>query len=153
MALGGSVGVWVGGVGGAATAGALGIETGPGELAVVPAGAVIGAAAGAILGAAAGGELGDKLGDSIASQMTGLKWSSNGDGRTGVSSNEGAANDDGDDTCEKSFESDNAMCEQISACRGAAKAAECYESAMQRYAACRAGKPVGEWPPLNTWNN
>jgi RHS repeat-associated protein len=59
--------------------------------------------------------------------------------------------DDGPD-CEESFASDVARCRGIGR-RSKARAPACYESAVKRYAACRAGDPPSSWPPLITWNN
>ena len=152
QALGGGAGVFGGGFGGLVVGGAAGAETGPGDLVIAPASAIFGAALGAYAGYKVGGDIGDALGDGLANFAEKLKWGTN---KWGEVTSEPAepANDDGDNTCEASFASDNATCAGISACRGAEKAANCYSSAMQRYAACRSGTPPGQWPPLNTWNN
>jgi hypothetical protein len=69
---------------------------------------------------------------------------------SGSSSNDDKC-DDGPD-CEASFASDNAVCRAIGR-RSKARAALCYESAVKRYGACKAGDPPDTWPPLITWNN
>ena len=52
--------------------------------------------------------------------------------------------------CEQLNRIDTDTCTGIGRIRGKRAAAICHASASQRYAACRAGKPL---PPLNTWNN
>jgi RHS repeat-associated protein len=58
---------------------------------------------------------------------------------------------DGPD-CDASFDSDVSVCRAIGK-RSKKRAALCYESALRRYAACKAGDPPGSWPPLIAWNN
>ncbi len=54
------------------------------------------------------------------------------------------------DDCDKlHYEIDMPTCNAVGRARGAAAAARCIESAVQRYAACIQRKPL---PPLNTWN-
>ena len=55
-----------------------------------------------------------------------------------------------DDPCYENYLSDVATCRAIGRFRGKSNAEVCYESATERLAACRQGKPR---PPLNTWNN
>jgi hypothetical protein len=45
---------------------------------------------------------------------------------------------------------DTNTCNGIARFRGKRAGAVCHASASERYAACRADKPI---PPLNTWNN
>lgn len=45
------------------------------------------------------------------------------------------------------------VCRAIERRRGARAAALCYQSANRRYAACLAGTPLDQLPPLDTWNN
>ncbi len=63
--IGGSVFGWIGGTLGAAGGGIIGIPTGPGEVATIPAGAIGGFAGGASFGALVGGSIGDLIGDWI----------------------------------------------------------------------------------------
>jgi peptidoglycan hydrolase-like protein with peptidoglycan-binding domain len=58
-----------------------------------------------------------------------------------------------EEDCERLLEIDTDTCNGISRHRGKAAAARCFASAMERYSACRLGKPKDQWPPLNTWNN
>ncbi|MEQ8667058.1 MAG: peptidoglycan-binding domain-containing protein [Rhodospirillales bacterium] len=51
------------------------------------------------------------------------------------------------------YEVDIPVCEKIGQTRGDAAAQKCYASAYRRYAACIAGTPTQELPPLDTWNN
>jgi RHS repeat-associated protein len=51
---------------------------------------------------------------------------------------------------EQYYEIDIPTCRAVSRARGAQAGARCYASAMERYAACLAGRPQ---PPLDTWNN
>lgn len=44
-------------------------------------------------------------------------------------------------------------CEAIARRRGKSAAARCYASANARYAACLAGTPLNQLPPLDVWNN
>lgn len=45
------------------------------------------------------------------------------------------------------------VCREVTKRRGKAAGARCYASAMERYSACLAGKPISEWPPFDVWNN
>lgn len=55
------------------------------------------------------------------------------------------------DNCDyQYYEVDIPTCRAIANNRGKAAGARCYASAMERYAACIAGRPM---PPLDTWNN
>ena len=55
-----------------------------------------------------------------------------------------------DDRCEELHRIDTNTCNGITRFRGKRAGAVCHASASERYAACRADKPI---PPLNTWNN
>ncbi|MEI2808361.1 RHS repeat domain-containing protein [Albidovulum sp.] len=55
-----------------------------------------------------------------------------------------------DDRCEELLKVDTDTCNGITRFRGKRAGTVCHASAMERYAACRAEKPI---PPLNTWNN
>ena len=59
-----------------------------------------------------------------------------------------------DDNCDHQlYNVDTPTCNAIKNRRGAAAAQRCFSSANARYAACLAGKPRDQWPPLDTWNN
>ena len=58
--------------------------------------------------------------------------------------------------CEQRYEEDSSVCRAIGrrpGKRAKQRAALCWASAMNRYAACKRGDPPGTWPPLITWNN
>ena len=56
----------------------------------------------------------------------------------------------GEDECDKLNRIDTDTCNGITRLWGKRSGAICLASASDRYAACRAGRPI---PPLNTWNN
>lgn len=59
-----------------------------------------------------------------------------------------------DDNCDHQLDNvDIPTCNGIKKQRGSAAAQRCFSSANARYAACLAGKPRDQWPPLDTWNN
>lgn len=61
--------------------------------------------------------------------------------------------DNGDDDndkqhCEDIYKDNTGQCNKVTRERGTRAGAICHESASQIYAACRAGKPSSQWPPL-----
>lgn len=59
-----------------------------------------------------------------------------------------------DDNCDHQlYKVDMPTCNAIARRRGKQAGARCRSTAMERYAACLAGKPRDQWPPLDTWNN
>lgn len=52
--------------------------------------------------------------------------------------------------CEKQYQTETEVCNQVTKRRGAAAGARCHASASDRFAACLRGKPL---PPFDVWNN
>lgn len=66
---------------------------------------------------------------------------------------EGHSESPSDAACEELLRIDSDTCRQLSKKRGKQAGARCYATAMDRYSACRKGRPLDELPPLDTWNN